>query len=58
MPEATSLAAELKSTLGVEAELIEGSRGVFDVRRDGTLIYSKYETDRFPRAGEVPALLQ
>ena len=57
MPQATSLAAELRSTLGVEAELIQGSRGVFDVRRDGELIYSKYETDRFPHPGEVIRLL-
>jgi selT/selW/selH-like putative selenoprotein len=42
----------------VEAELIEGSRGVFDVRRDDALVYSKYETDRFPEDGEVSRLLQ
>jgi selT/selW/selH-like putative selenoprotein len=42
----------------VEAELIEGARGVFDVRRDGELIYSKYDTDRFPHPGEVTQLLR
>lgn len=57
MPEATRLAAELKSSLGVDAKLIEGSRGIFDVRRDGELVYSKYETDRFPKEGEVSKLL-
>jgi selT/selW/selH-like putative selenoprotein len=51
------LAAELKATHGVEAKLIEGSRGIFDVKRDGELVYSKYETDRFPNEGEVSRLL-
>jgi selT/selW/selH-like putative selenoprotein len=42
----------------VDAELIEGLRGVFDVRRDGELVYSKYETDRFPHPGEVTQRLR
>jgi selT/selW/selH-like putative selenoprotein len=42
----------------VEARLIPGSRGIFDVKRDGALIYSKYETDRFPQEGEVSRLLK
>jgi len=28
--------------------LIEGSGGVFDVTRDGELIYSKHQTGQFP----------
>jgi len=56
-PWAASLAAELKSALGVEAKLTKGSGGVFDVVVDGKLVYSKRETGRFPEPGEVPRLL-
>jgi selT/selW/selH-like putative selenoprotein len=34
-------------------ELIKGGGGVFDVVVDGTLIYSKHETDRFPTDDEI-----
>ena len=44
---------ELKDALGVEAKLTKGSGGVFDVVVDGTLVYSKRETGRFPEPGEV-----
>jgi selT/selW/selH-like putative selenoprotein len=43
-----SLAARLRSAFGVESELIAGSGGVFDVRLDDTLIYSKLEEGAFP----------
>ena len=34
-------------------ELIPGDRGVFDVRADGTLIFSKKTAGRFPSATEI-----
>ena len=52
------MAAELKEGLGVDAELIEGSGGVFDVTVDGKLVYSKHQTGRFPDPGEVLGLIQ
>ncbi|MEM6289910.1 MAG: Rdx family protein [Myxococcota bacterium] len=39
--------------LGVQARLIEGSRGIFDVIADGTRVFSKHEIGRFPAPGEV-----
>jgi selenoprotein W-related protein len=42
----------------VKSTLIAGSGGIFDVKLDGALIYSKAETGRFPEAGEVTAILQ
>jgi len=36
-----------------EIELIEGSNGVFEVKRDGTLLFSKHELGRFPNPGEI-----
>jgi selT/selW/selH-like putative selenoprotein len=38
--------------------VIKGSRGVFDVRLDGELVYSKHQTHRFPAPGEVVATLR
>lgn len=37
----------------MQAELIKGSGGVFDVTADGELIYSKHRTGRFPDNEEV-----
>ena len=51
------MADELKSVFGVDAELCEGGKGIFDVIRDGELVYSKEKTGRFPDQGEVPRLL-
>lgn len=33
--------------------LVKGDRGVFDVKVDGQLVYSKAKTGRFPMLGEV-----
>ena len=52
------MAAELKDTLAVQARLIEGSHGIFDVKVDGKLVYSKHKTHKFPEAGEVARLIQ
>lgn len=38
--------------------MIEGSKGIFDVRLDEELVFSKYEADRFPEDGEVVGLLR
>lgn len=43
----------MKDGFGVEAELIKGKDGVFEVEVDGNLIYSKRATGRFPEPGEV-----
>ncbi len=33
--------------------LVKGDRGVFDVKVDGRLVFSKAATGRFPMLGEV-----
>jgi selT/selW/selH-like putative selenoprotein len=38
--------------------LIEGDRGVFDVRLDGAMIFSKKVEGRFPTAAEVVKRIQ
>jgi selT/selW/selH-like putative selenoprotein len=52
------LAASLKQQFGVDAELIRGKGGVFDVRVDGTLVFSKHEAGRFPAPGEVERAIE
>ena len=55
---AAGLAAELKESLNIELELIEGGKGIFDVKADDALVFSKYATDRFPYLGEVSQTLK
>jgi len=57
-PAAVSLAAELKREFGIDAELIEGAHGVFDVTVDGRLIFSKDRLYRFPVEGEITRLIR
>ena len=51
------MAADLKKTFDVEADLKPGHGGVFDVEVDGQRVYSKEETHRFPNPGEVDDLI-
>tara|TARA_B110000967_G_C18607414_1_gene422286 strand:- start:471 stop:632 length:162 start_codon:yes stop_codon:yes gene_type:complete len=52
------LSAELQTIMGAEIKLIADGKGIFDVSVDGQLIYSKYQTGRFPKPGEVTALFK
>jgi selenoprotein W-related protein len=47
----------IKEARGVEAELVGGDNGIFDVVVDGELIYSKHQTGRFPDPDEILAKL-
>ncbi|MEE9571365.1 MAG: Rdx family protein [Gammaproteobacteria bacterium] len=50
---ATGLAAKIAEELGIEAELIKGASGVFDVIADDTIVFSKVEEQRFPQDIEI-----
>jgi selenoprotein W-related protein len=52
------LAAELQDAFGVDAELVPGSGGAFEVTVDDTLVFSKHNTGRFPQSGEVVRLIK
>lgn len=41
----------------VEIELVGGGGGIFDVEVDGQLIFSRFESGRFPEPGEISGLL-
>ncbi len=57
-PNAASLADELRRAFGVEANLVPGRRGIFDVIVDGEIVFSKYEAGRFPNHDEVSSKLK
>ena len=47
----------MKERFGLEAELVRSSGGVFEIRLDGELLFSKKALRRFPERGEVEGLL-
>ena len=44
---------ELVSKFGITSELIESGGGVFEIRVNGHLIFSKKKLNRFPNPGEI-----
>jgi len=49
----------LKEQLAVPVSLIPGDKGIFEVRADGALIYSKRACgDQFPSGAEIVAALR
>ncbi len=48
----------MRETFGVEAKLIAGGNGIFDVVVDGKPVFSKFEAGRFPDPGEIVTKLQ
>lgn len=42
---------------GVDVELVKGKGGVFEISRDGKLLFSKKQLGRFPTDEEIDALL-
>jgi len=48
--------AELRAN-DIPASDIPGGNGQFDVISDGTAVFSKHETGRFPEHGEILAAL-
>ncbi len=49
----------LRKELGIPVALIKGDKGIFEVRADGELIYSKKACgDRFPAAANIVVALR
>ncbi|NLW29857.1 MAG: SelT/SelW/SelH family protein [Fibrobacter sp.] len=51
------MAQEIKETFGYEAQLVKSSGGVFEIEKNGKLIFSKKKTGKFPEPGEIIKLL-
>jgi selenoprotein W-related protein len=47
------LAAEIKKQRGIDATLVRGSGGEFEITLDGELLFSKRQSGRFPDFEEV-----
>jgi selenoprotein W-related protein len=52
------LAAAISDAIGVEAELIKGKNGVFDVAVNDGLVFSKHKAGRFPENDEILNMLE
>jgi selT/selW/selH-like putative selenoprotein len=52
------LATELKESFEVEAELLSGERGDFEVVVNGENVFSKRIMSRFPEPGELTQLIR
>ena len=55
---AEALAAEIREELGLESTLVVGKVGSFDVVMNGAVVFSRSETGRFPRQGEIVRLIR
>lgn len=52
------MADELKERLGLDATLIPGHGGIFEVSVDGAVIFSKKSAGRFPEPGEIAGMIE
>lgn len=46
------------SIAGADVELIEGGGGVFEIERNGELLFSKKQLMRFPEDQEIDTIVQ
>ena len=53
LPRAQALSAEIKKKYGVDAELIKGVKGIFDVYVDDKLVFSRHQEGRFPEPQDI-----
>jgi len=52
------LESELKRELSAEVECVAGSSGAFEISVEGRSLFSKKNLKRFPRDGEILALIK
>ena len=57
-PHAARVADLIKNEFSIETELIKGGGGIFDVKLDGELIYSKSQTGFFPTDDDIREILK
>ena len=57
-PKALSLRESIQKQFGINAELIESGGGVFEVKFNNSIIFSKNELNRFPNENEVEDLIE
>ena len=52
------MSAEIKTVTDEKITLIPGEGGIFEVRKDGELLFKKERTGGFPVTGEAAALFE
>jgi len=52
------VSAEITEAMGESVELIGGGGGIFEIRRDGVVLWAKVRGGPFPKAGEAAALFE
>ena len=52
------MADELHSAFGINACILPGTDGVFDVFADGQCVFSRFKEKRFPESGEITGILK
>jgi predicted Rdx family selenoprotein len=50
------VSVEIKEATGATASLIAGSGGIFEIRKDGDILWKKERGGAFPAPGEAAAL--
>lgn len=50
------MSAEIEKAAGLRATLVAGGGGIFEIRRDGEVIWKKERSGHFPLPGEAAAL--
>ena len=58
MNQALSLRESIERQFGTKAELIKGMGGVFEVKFNNSVIFSKNQLDRFPNPGEIVQFIE
>lgn len=52
------MSAEIESVTGVKVRLIAGSGGIFEIRKDGDILWKKNRGGAFPTAVEARSLFE
>ena len=50
------MSAEINHATGIEVTLIPSSGGIFEIRKDGNVLWKKERGGAFPAAGEASSL--
>lgn len=50
------MSAEITEKTGEQVQLVAGGGGIFEIRRDGEIIWKKERSGHFPEPGEAAAL--
>lgn len=50
------MSAEIEQATGKQAKLVAGAGGIFEIRKDGEVIWEKQHSGHFPKTGEAAAL--